>query len=344
MNSATQFLFHSEEHHLGLALLDSKSIILFANHNIRTLYAVNQGETFPPHTEIHRMISISVQQKHKIEGQLINEPSNGRMRILLLYLYPIPDQVEQNHSFLLILCDGSAINQQYTETKRREKLKTIGEMAAGTANAILNPITVIKGTLQLIEQNIAPKDPVHPLAFLLKPYFKLIFEQITQLNRDIDRFLFMGKPSEVSIAPLTVHRLLQSLLPLAQTYALERNITLICEYPNTEGQLLANEIYLREALKELLLNAMDATDRGGSVMFRTHVADTSVHFIVLDRGHGIDRAIFPYVKEPFFTTKEGALGFGLSYCERILDHLGGHLELTCTKEGTRAEVILPKIL
>lgn len=183
----------------------------------------------------------------------------------------------------------------------------------------------------------------HPLKDKLDQYFALAYHQVQQIDDVLQRFLLLGKPSEMAFVPISVFALLQKFIPCIQRKAFEQNVALVCEFPSSDGQVVAQEFYLQELLSALFLNAFEASQPSGTVKFRTEIQDKTVDFFIEDQGEGIADHIIQQVKEPFFTTKDGALGIGLNYCEGILHKIGGTLDIQSSANGTQVHVVLPKI-
>lgn len=221
-------------------------------------------------------------------------------------------------------------------------------MGAGAANVVLNPLAVIKGTVQLMENSIktamfAAAGSTHPLEQKLNSYFQTIYEQVKAIDGHIHRFLLLGKPSNMALAPISILSFLQQFIPSVQLQAIDRKIKLICEYPESHGRILGHELYLQEALMTLLNNAFEASEQGGTVVIRTIVTEKSVHFHILDQGTGIRPDLLGRIKSPFVTTKDEALGLGLPFCEAVVQKMGGTLNISTQSQGTNAHIQFPSI-
>ncbi|MFC0213798.1 ATP-binding protein [Paenibacillus chartarius] len=116
---------------------------------------------------------------------------------------------------------------------------------------------------------------------------------------------------------------------------------LIREFSGQNGQVLTEELRLEEIITAVCRNACEACGSNGIVGFLVRISDETVEFIISDNGEGIAADILPRVKEPFFTTKEEALGFGLSYCEIMTRKIGGRMHIQSSTEGTEVRLVFP---
>ncbi|WP_254611149.1 hypothetical protein [Paenibacillus sp. JMULE4] len=170
----------------------------------------------------------------------MQEGFDGQVRSMIAYVYP-----QQKSECFVLLADIGDF-QQYVQLQwERERMETIGHMAAGTANIILNPLAVIKGTLQLLEKSL--KDHVSYLEFAASPlhqkmagYFKLLDDQIQTIDNSLQRFLLFGKPSELKFVPVSVISFMQEWIPGIQIQALDKKVRLALEYPEQNGFVLGH--------------------------------------------------------------------------------------------------------
>ncbi|WP_029192485.1 ATP-binding protein [Paenibacillus harenae] len=346
MKQAMEFLFNSDKVDIGIAVLDPETRVLFANKKTKQCYPVMIGELFPSHTNLSRVITETLQKNIVTNGLPVQENIDGQVYQLSIYLFPMQKN-ETITSIVLIICDHTSLQQFYESKGVHENFSLIGQMAAETANVILNPLAVIKGTLQLMEQNIKANsifiDLLTPLHQKLNEYFHLLYSQVQTVDDILRRFLFLGKASDITLTPILVFPLFQELISSVQHLAIERNIRLVCEFPSQHGYVLGNKVYLREAILALLHNSFEATEGGGIVTLSAEITIETVRFIVKDQGEGIHPDILSQVKNPFFTTKDDALGFGLSLCDQTVRKLGGTLNISSGSNGTEVQVCLPNI-
>jgi signal transduction histidine kinase len=331
---------------IGVAVVNPETRVLFANRKMQIQYRTAVGEPFP-NTRLGQVIKLALTQNREVVGIPLQEIIEGKPHHLLLYVYPQREN-DEIRSLVVFVCDANALNAAFESRIHEMKQHIINEMAAGMANIVLNPLAVLKGLLQLIEKSIR-NDPfffdwnLHTMRDKLDQYFHLAYKHVDQIDGILRRFLLLDKPDETKWGPVSVIDFMQRLIPEIQREAINRKIKFVCEYPNAPAQILAHELYLKEVFDALIRNAFEATCEYGLVTIKTVVTDQSVEFIIADEGGGIDEQLISRVKEPFFTTKEDALGFGLTFCDSVLRKMGGTLEIANTGKGTEVRVALPKI-
>jgi signal transduction histidine kinase len=347
INEALQFLMDSDDHDIAMMIVDSNVHVVYSNHKTKQWFPANIGDPFPSNTRLYPVLRLCLEQQKRVQGFPISEVIGEETAYFVLFAYPIYEN-KSFRSLLVLLCESSPLHQYYESIASQEGLKLIGEMAAGTANVILNPLAVIKGTLQLMKVHLGTEFPffdsaAHPLSERMQAYFRTLHEQVSIVDGHLQRFLLLGKPSKASLDPIPAVSFFHDVVVSAQRQALEKKIRLICEYPRNNGQFLGHEGHFREALFALIKNAIEAVGEGGSITLGIDITENSIHFNVSDNGEGIQPDLMPEIRKPFVTTKDDALGIGLSFSEMVIQKMGGTLDITSSPKGTKASVKVPKV-
>ncbi|MCM3561512.1 ATP-binding protein [Brevibacillus borstelensis] len=341
MRQIVEFLMNSDQMDIGLAIVDSEAKILFLNTTMNTWYTVTSGEEFPEHSALQSIVGQVLQDKKNYSGVLVQERLDGKVRSMITYVYP------QLKGECFVLMADIQDFQQYVKIQcEKERRETIVHMAAGTANIILNPLTVIKGTLQLLEKSL--KDHVSVLQFAASPphqklagYFKLLDEQIQTIDKALQRFLLFGKPFEWKFVPISLLSFMQEWIPDIQVQALEKTVRFALEFPEQNGFVFGHPKLLRAALQEIINNALDASPPGSVLTLRINITDNHIHIIVRDQGAGIPEDLQSRIILPFITSKQDAIGFGLSFSQVMIEKMGGSLKSDSSDLGTNVIVQLP---
>jgi len=227
------------------------------------------------------------------------------------------------------------------ELANRERLATIGQLAAQVAHEVKNPLSSIKSIVQVMREE--------PAAASYHRDFGLIVNEIDRLNRTVSQLLAFSRPSRADARPVPIGELLDSTIAFSAAEAGDRQVTLAVEAPAFHnGQNLSLEGAragaLREALSNLVLNAVQACAAGGNVKVRITSSATDLTLEVEDNGPGIPPEAQVKVFEPFFSTKSRGTGLGLAIVQRRLAEIGGRLELTspvADGHGTLFRIVLP---
>lgn len=220
----------------------------------------------------------------------------------------------------------------------RERLASLGQMAATVAHEIKNPLSAIKSITQVMrEDETVSREYARDL--------DLINGEVDRLSRSVTQLLSFSRPSVVASSPARLSDIVAGVMALSRAEAEERGIVVTASLtadPQLDGTAAAA---LKEILGNLLLNAVQATERGGTVTIASQRAsDARLLITVTDDGPGIPRSRQEKVFAPFFTTKQRGTGLGLAIVARRIREIDGDIRLVspvAAERGTRFELILP---
>ncbi|PLR69551.1 ATP-binding protein [Bacillus sp. UMB0893] len=215
---------------------------------------------------------------------------------------------------------------------KSQKLSIAGQLAAGIAHEVRNPLTSINGFLQLIKNEFPEKDT----------YFNIIFEEIKRIELVLSEMLVLSKPQAIHFKEKNVITILDQVAALIESNATLNNIQLVKELPEDEILVDCDENQLKQVFINLIKNAIEAMPNGGNITLSCCVKGSSVIVSITDEGIGIPKEKISKLGEPFFSTKDKGTGLGLTVCLRIIKDHYGHINVTShTDEGTTFEVVLP---
>lgn len=327
---------------LGIVTINSKLLILGANKRFEDLYGLKEKATLYKKTKLAEIAAASFEQKKGISGILIQENVYDAPSHYLIYSCTFYE--EGDYIQTMIVCDISGQFRYWESSVKEEKSKQMGDMAAGIANIILNPLAVIKGFIQLIEQGIRGISPKTSNDYQsIETYLSLINQEANNIHSHIQRLLQIGKPFEMELTHDSLTSILQEFIPYVQQEALDREFRFVFEFPNQDIKLLVHRAYLKKVFREILNNSFEATSKGGKLDIEIDVMEKHVLFRITDFGEGIPCEIKNEIMRPFFTTKEDSVGLGLSFCDVILQKMGGRLEILSSRGKTVVNVFLPII-
>jgi len=227
----------------------------------------------------------------------------------------------------------------------RERLATLGQMAAQVAHEVKNPLSAIKSIAQVMREEEALKDYDRDL--------ELIVSEIDRLNRTVSQLLAFSRPSRVETRPVALAELVDSTVTFIGNEAKERGVDVRVERISDIILTGTQAGALREALSNLVINAVQATESRGEVVIETSIetdkrarpgSDARLILSVTDTGPGIAKEAQQKVFEPFYSTKSRGTGLGLAIVQRRTVELGGMVELTSPAQdnhGTRFRLIVP---
>ncbi|WP_239618190.1 two-component system sensor histidine kinase NtrB [Cohnella mopanensis] len=225
------------------------------------------------------------------------------------------------------------------QVRRSDRLKTIGQIAAGTAHEIRNPLTAMKGFMQLLEKSLSERGMSKE-----QDYVGIMLSEIERVNDLVSEFLLLSKPKEIKRAPIRIGHVLQEIMPMIRNEALLHKVTVLYHPKSELSAILADKEQLKQVFLNLGKNAIEAMTGGGTLIISErhypHEPD-KIAVDISDTGPGIAPDALEKVFDPFFTTKPQGTGLGLSICQRIVHDLGGNIEVASDETGTKFTVWIP---
>ncbi len=227
------------------------------------------------------------------------------------------------------------LTESHAIIARQEKLASLGELAAGVAHEIRNPLTAIKFRLYSLKKSL-------PADMGGNEDADVIGDEISRLERIVRDFLLFARPSEPELIIIPTQRIMQEVCDLLKPQLKKTSIELKIK-PSEPTWVRADTQQIKQVLINLIQNSADSIGHGGEITLATH--NGSGQFVTLevaDNGKGIPPEVRERLFDPFFTTKEGGTGLGLPIAARIVEKHGGELRYqTHLNHGTVFSVVLP---
>lgn len=202
------------------------------------------------------------------------------------------------------------ISEQTDKMTRLDRLNIIGEMAAGIAHEIRNPMTTVRGLLQYMGRKKEFAGHDH--------HFALMINELDRANNIITEFLSLSKDRALELKENDLNAIIEELFPLLQSDALNHDCNIELHL-NQLHKILLDKSSIRQLILNIVRNAMDAMPNGGVVKITTDLVNASkVRLTIEDSGIGMSQEVKDKLGTPFFTTKEKGTGLGLAICFRIV--------------------------
>ena len=262
-----------------------------------------------------------------LDFEVYHQSKAGEMVPLALSATPIKDGKGGCNGAVVILRDMREIKILQEKVKRSEKLAAIGELAAGVAHEIRNPLSSIRGFAQFLRHSL--KDKPQEME-----YADTMVSEVDRINRVVTDLLTFARPMRVEISPTDITELVEHSIRLVEADALSREITIQRKISDlTTLPLDANQI--TQALLNLLLNALQAAPRRGTVEIGADLdaSDSKLHLWVKDNGPGIPGNKVEKIFEPFYTTHDKGTGLGLSIVHKIAENHNGEIRVSSPPKG-----------
>lgn len=203
------------------------------------------------------------------------------------------------------------------EVLRREQLAAVGQLAAGVAHELRNPLTAMKLMAQAAARRPGAAD-------LRGRNLAVLVEEIDRLERTIQAFLDFARPPRTEARPFPADAVVRETLELTAARAEQQKTRAVADFPTGPVEADADPVLFRQLVLNLVLNALDAVGRGGQV--RVRLSRDPGGWVVLevaDTGPGLPAALGDRIFDPFVSTKETGTGLGLSICKRAAEAHGG---------------------
>lgn len=248
---------------------------------------------------------------------------------------------------------GLENSRLYAKMKSKDRLAALGQMAAGLAHEIKNPLGAIKGAAQLLAE---PSPNEVPLDAPSREFVGIILEEVDRLDRVVRSVLDYARPTADNPSPVDVNAVVRRTTQILESSS-EGDTRIELDLADEIPPALVDAEKLRQVLINLVQNGVQAMDSAGTVRVATRVrartagwgaapdaepAPGWVEIAVADRGKGISKKVLANLFEPFFTTKDRGTGLGLAISQRIVQAAGGRIDVTSQEgAGTTFTVILP---
>jgi signal transduction histidine kinase len=213
----------------------------------------------------------------------------------------------------------------------------LGKLAAGIAHEIRNPLTTVQGFLQLLKPQLKEIGK--------EEYANIALGEISRANEIIGSFLNANKPSENKMKKVHINQIVKEIVMLYESEAALRGSLLLFEPSPNDPTMSAVPGELKQVLSNLFKNAMEAmTEKGlaGSVQATVETCGQKAVITILDNGCGMSDETLEKIYEPYYTTKETGTGIGMWVCKKIVEDLGGYIDISSRPgEGTAVKLMLP---
>lgn len=229
--------------------------------------------------------------------------------------------------------DVTTLRKTEERLRRTEKLTVVGELSASVAHEIRNPLTSLKGFVQLLQM----EDEKHQF------YYRIMLDELDRINHIVGELLLLAKPQHLKFSTADIQKLLSDVISLLSTEAIYYNVQIISSFPEEEIFIECEPNQLKQLFINIIKNAIEASFKGGSVEISIHpVQDEQMMITVKDNGSGISKERLAKLGEPFYSSKEKGTGLGLTVSFKIVQAHNGTIRFNSQKNhGTSVDISLP---
>lgn len=211
------------------------------------------------------------------------------------------------------------------EIARLDRLNTVGELASVISHEVRNPLTTVKGFLQILQ---GKEDCTKYLSF-----FEIMIDELDQANSIITEFLSMGQRIVSPMEKGNINTIIETLFPLIHADALGQDKIVRISLSDVPDLVLSNK-EIRQMILNLCRNGLEAMSKGGELIIQTYVEKDRIVLAVTDQGNGIKPEILEKLGTPFLTTKQNGTGLGVGICYKIAEKHNAKVEVDTGPSGT----------
>jgi len=278
--------------------------------------------------------------------QLVYKGNDNQRLDLLLNVSPLQGQDGNTRGEILIFQDTTHLMEMEREVKRVENLAMLGELAAGVAHEIRNPLASISGSIQVLNDSLSKEKP-----HVNNRLMDIVLREVDRLNHLVSDFLQFARPQRSKIEEFDLNKLIKDTLYLFQTsqkWSQKIEVETTFQRPLT---IASDPQQLKQVFWNVLMNAYEAMPNGGMVRVRmesesgssnSKEAERAVRIKVEDTGPGIDLSVIEDMFKPFSTAKKDGSGLGLAIVKKIVENLGGEVSgYNLQGGGAAISIVLP---
>ncbi|WP_137791129.1 PAS domain S-box protein [Bacillus sp. E(2018)] len=273
-----------------------------------------------------------VQTQKPVKFEVRCKHAHGHWVTLEANATPIANDSDQPDSFVVVARDLTERKKTEEMLRKSDKLSVLGQLAAGVAHEIRNPLTSIRGFLQLLQSRASENED----------YYEIMLSEIDRINSIVGEFMLLAKPQAMNFVQTDLRQLLRHVISILDTQAILTNVQIYFESEHDLPEIWCVDNQIKQVFVNMLKNAIEAMPTGGSVHIHLKKEGGYVIASFIDHGCGISEERLPTLGEPFYTTKEKGTGLGLMICYKIVEnHHGKILINSKIDEGTTFSILLP---
>jgi two-component system, sporulation sensor kinase E len=340
-----QLFSHS---HLGLILLNDQAKVVKITEAAASILGGTQENYIDQNIlQLFTQIPYDRQlvQKSFFEGVSVRNKAmawnNGNIEYeILVDSFPIFNPQNQLLGVSVFIKDVTSLRSLENQIRRNDRLAMIGQIAAGTAHEIRNPLTSIKGFLQVLKTTLNEQKLIKEVEFT-----DIMLEEIERINHLVGEFLMLSRSRDTKYDKISLNHLMKQFIPIVKNEALLKGIDVHVKSFAEAPVVLGDNELLKQVFLNICKNAIEAMGNQGDlrIAYRLIAQEKMISIDFEDTGPGIPPYVLDKIFDPFFTTKEEGTGLGLSVCQRIIHDMSGKIRVSSKGYRTKFHVQIPYI-
>lgn len=222
------------------------------------------------------------------------------------------------------------------QIERNDRLAMIGQIAAGTAHEIRNPLTSINGFLQMMGTTLESAGMVKE-----KQYTDIMLREIKRINELVSEFLLLSRQKEVQYRLVDMEETFAGIIPIVESEALLHGIEIRVLKGEGPFFVVGDSELLKQVMLNISKNGIEAMGKEGTLTIELNNGEMGIEIRISDTGPGIPPYLLDKIFDPFFTTKEEGTGLGLPVCQKIVHDMGGNIRVSSKGFGSIFYISFP---
>ena len=323
--------------------VDAQRSIKFANRAALRMLHLDQnqiiGHRFDDYFSDSQSIVTALEKKQKIENaeQTLNIKALNRPIFVSVSASFVMDETGEIDTGVILLRDRTKQKQLEEQIRRQEKLTAMGEFASGVAHEILNPLNAISMIVQRLQKEFEPKTETDEYFAMIRT----VRSEIERISQIIRQFLEFARPAKLNKTLIAVDEIILQSINVISAQAEAKHIRMVTG-KGSQTAINVDKNQLHQALLNILQNALDAVDEGGTIAISATQIDQQICIEVQDDGAGIPLEQQKRIFDLYFTSKPTGTGLGLALVHRIATEHGGEVAVQSKPgEGTAFTLTIP---
>lgn len=235
---------------------------------------------------------------------------------------------------IIVSTDVSDIRMQEHLLAQHESLTSVSRLAAGLAHEIRNPMTSIKGFVQLLQSKLK--------VGVETEYLDIILEELDRTNKLLSDFMLLAKPKKIEFKEININDILKNITEFMKSQALMHDVEIKSNLAKPLPKIKGETEKLKQVFINMIKNGIEAIPGKGTINIKTELINNEIWISFIDSGVGIPNSLKGKIFEMLYTTKETGTGLGLTVCSQIVKHHGGRIEVASEEgRGSTFKIILP---
>lgn len=244
---------------------------------------------------------------------------------------------ELEESYRQLRQQADTIFEIEEQLRRADRLSALGELSAGMAHEVRNPLGSIRGTAEILQDGVGKDDPRYE-------FTQILLREVDRLNKVVQRYLDFARSEAPPVDLCDLSAVVNAVLSLTKAQSGKAGVKVQRHLPESLPQIHADAAQLQQALLNLVLNALQAMPDGGTLTLTARIENEELQLEIRDSGQGIAPDDLEKIFAPFFTTRSTGTGLGLAITSRIIQNCGGRIDVASVPgEGTLFTLRFPLV-